>query len=200
MWFRFLDYILPLIPRNLLVLGDGIKWPTWAVFLGLGILYDFLRIRQVAIGESLRRMNAHIEARMRATLAPLILQADLARAPTGDERWLRLLFKQTGEDKNLQEIANRIRGNGLLWSSIGDAGVILIAGGLGFGIPYGIAFDHPVIVYEYLLASIGVLGLLLLPLVERRHLEFVDRQQDHIAMYRRNQLHTDFLSTFCDVD
>lgn len=178
------------------LLGEAIKCSLLLIFVPLGVLYDSMQFRGLLNGVSCERINQFVEDQLRITLQPVLTGSELARAPVGDRRWMRLLYRQVDADPTLTELAKRIRDNGIRWSTVPDVGVIFILGGVATGLYGSFVSEHFLVWYALSLILIGFVGAKLVSTMERRHIELCRDQQDHIRGFLVPKLRADFLQVF----
>lgn len=195
----FLYYAIDQVPSQKFPDGtfeELIKYVAVIIFLPLGYLYDLLQLRRLLNRASLERINRYVEDQLRLTLQPLVSIHDLQRAPVGDRRWMRLLYKQVDSDPTLTELAKRIRDNGIRWTTVADIAVIFIPGGVVLGLLGSFNSRTHIVLWALGLVLVGFAASLLIPTVERRHLALCQDQQDHIRGFLTNQLVADFRKIF----
>lgn len=176
--------------------GDVVKIALLLVFLPLGYVYDLFQIRGVLNRASHERINRYVEDQLRLTLQPLVSSVELLKAPVGDKRWARLLYRQVDADPTLTELAKRIRDNGIRWTTAADIAVILIPGGIVVGLFASFQKNDSAIWYALGLALVGFLASMLIPTLERKHLSLCNDQQEHIRGFLGHQLEKDFRQIF----
>lgn len=193
LFYIFNEFIKNLLPDSLM--GDGVKYALVVIFLPLGYIYDSMQLRRFLNGASHERISLYVENQLRNALHSTQAVA-LDAIPGGDPRWKRLLFRLVDKDPTLQELAKRIRDNGLRWTTAADIGLIFIPGGLVNGLLGSHIHSYPFVYWGMAMITLGFLSMLTVVPIEKRHIEYCGEQQLHIRGFLMLDLETDFKSIF----
>jgi hypothetical protein len=193
-----LFYVFSHFPKTILpdgLMGDGIKYALSIIFLPLGYFYDSMQFRRFLNGASHERISLYVENQLRSALQPTQATA-LEAIPSGDSRWKRLLFRLVDKDPTLQQLATRIRHNGLRWTTVADIGLIFIPGGLLNGLLGSQIHSYGFVYWGMALIAVGFASTLMIVPIERRHIAYCGEQQLHIRGFLMFDLKADFKMLF----
>lgn len=158
----------------------------------LGALYIIFNLRRFAWRESHRKINDNIKDRL---LAPCLHDALIEGANdslrTGNAL-MHVFYKLVDRDPSLTEKANRVRFNGLLWSTVADLTTVGTLGALLYLFAFAITDEFHQLLMFALLALVALLAhFILMPVVTRRHIELSDDQLEFIVQHYRADLCAD---------
>jgi hypothetical protein len=167
---------------------QGVDW----IFVGaglvaayvLGAVYNLLCLRAAFNGKSHARITANIKNRL-LTLRTLPLSNARREELCRRGEVMDVFYALVDSDDTLKERAKLVRDNGLHWSTIADV-VVLGVAFTSLYVALWFTTDYTPFLYWCVASAILTLvGLLLHPLAERRHVQLSNTQLEFIANQMR---------------
>jgi hypothetical protein len=150
----------------------------------LGSVYNLLTLRAVFNGRSHARINANIKQRL-LLLRTAPLTAQRREELLTNSELMDVFYVLIDSNATLRERAALVRDNGLKWSSIADAVVLGVAFSSLYLALY-ITTDYKLFGYWCIGSLVlALIGALLHPVAERRHVELSNSQLDFVANHLR---------------
>lgn len=153
----------------------------------IGVLYYIFHIRYVLWKPFNERIQNNIKNRLLKRYGKHLNQEQIVELKKG-RKLMNIFYQIIDNDKSLTEKANRVRFNGLIWTSMMDIAIISFIGSIIFWIKYFFETENNNSIFAWCLLAATIIFIGLTEISTRKHLSLSNEQLDMICQLHKQEL------------